>query len=101
VRKDGAMGGSVPSLLSALDALEADGTDSDHDGVPDIAELKAGTDPNVPQTASGMPEAPVDEVPLPETGCSLSTARSPGGWLLLLGAVAAFAGRRRRGADRR
>ncbi len=35
-----------PSLEAALATLEADGTDSDGDGVSDIDELVAGTDPN-------------------------------------------------------
>lgn len=38
----------VPSLQSALDALEADGTDSDGGGVTDVEELRDGTDPNDP-----------------------------------------------------
>ncbi len=35
------------ALDLALDKLEADMTDSDKDGTPDIEELKAGTDPNM------------------------------------------------------
>lgn len=38
------------SLTAALDKLKADGTDSDGDGTPDIAELTAGTSPNPDKT---------------------------------------------------
>jgi thrombospondin type 3 repeat protein len=38
---------NLQSLDTALDALAAEKKDSDGDGVPDIDELKAGTDPNV------------------------------------------------------
>lgn len=72
--KAGAMGGSVPSLLAALSTLEADGTDSDVDGVPDVAELEAGTDPNTAPDSAEPPPAP--QVPLPETGCSIGRGPS-------------------------
>jgi MYXO-CTERM domain-containing protein len=39
-------GGDVAALTAALDALEAAGTDSDTGGVGDVAELRAGTNPN-------------------------------------------------------
>ena len=39
--------GDTAALTAALDALEADGTDSDGDGSGDVAELRAGRDPNV------------------------------------------------------
>jgi Bacterial TSP3 repeat len=96
VLKDGAAGGSVPSLLAALNTLEAEGTDSDGDGIGDIAELKAGTDPNVALSSTGEP-LPMDEIPLPETGCGLARGRtaSPIAWALLLGALC-FGARRRR-----
>jgi len=47
MRNRGLVAQSIPSLDTALDALTAEKTDSDHDGVPDIDELKAGTNPNV------------------------------------------------------
>jgi hypothetical protein len=72
LRSVGAMATSVPSLLDALDTLEGDGTDSDHDGSGDIAELRAGTDPNVAETPDGTPPSATEEIPLPETGCSIT-----------------------------
>ncbi len=46
--KDGDLVGQDPSLVKpALDKLEAAGSDSDGDGVTDVGELRAGTDPNV------------------------------------------------------
>ena len=47
---------NLGSLDTALDALAAEKTDSDGDGVPDIDELKAQTDPNV---AGGGAVAPI------------------------------------------
>lgn len=62
-------GGNNTGLLkAALAGDDAEHLDSDGDGVPDIDELRMGTDPNV--GASGT-EAPLD-VPLPETGCALA-----------------------------
>jgi hypothetical protein len=46
------LSGSETSLTSALASLAADGGDSDGDRVSDVAELKAGTDPNSPANAS-------------------------------------------------
>lgn len=48
----GAQAGNEPSLTAALDKMADAGTDSDGDGVSDIAELKAGTDPNVSSTST-------------------------------------------------
>lgn len=82
----GLAGANVPSLLAALEALEADGTDSDGDGVSDIAELKVGTDPNVALNDDGAPIA--EDIPLPETGCALAGARSTSGaWTALAAAL--------------
>lgn len=65
---------NIASLDTALDALSAERTDSDHDGVPDIDELKAGTDPNV---AGGGAVSP------PSYGCFDVTGQ-PGSPLALL-----------------
>ena len=55
-RAKGLVAGDEAKLRQVLAAMEADNTDSDGDGVSDIAELKAGTDPNV---AAGAPK-PLD-----------------------------------------
>ncbi len=84
--------GSTSSLDTALDALTAENTDSDHDGLTDVAELAKGTDPNVPEGA--------DVVGPPQYGCAVS----PGGATTLdLGALlglALVASRLRRRAAR-
>jgi len=71
---------NVPSLHTALDALAAEKTDSDKDGVPDIEELKAGTNPNVPGGGS---------VPPPTYGC-FDVSGQPGSPLALLPVALAF-----------
>src|SRR5687767_11684346 len=38
--------GSYTTLRNALDAVEADGTDSDNDGSGDVVELRLGTNPS-------------------------------------------------------
>ncbi|HVY31328.1 MAG TPA: thrombospondin type 3 repeat-containing protein [Polyangiaceae bacterium] len=78
--KAGTVGGSPPSMIAALHALEADGTDSDGDGTPDIAELRAGSDPNVPAEGAMVV---TKEIPLPETGCSMTRVDGAAGtWSL-------------------
>jgi len=80
---------NLQSLDTALDALAAEMTDSDGDGVPDIPELKNGTDPNVP----GGGGTPVSY------GCfDVSGQRgSPLGLLPLALALLLFRARRARG----
>jgi hypothetical protein len=76
VRAHGLEGGDVRLVGIALDALARDGIDSDRDGVTDIQELLAGTDPNV----KGGQSIQVRQDP--ESGCSSTGAGC--GWLLLL-----------------
>lgn len=75
---------NVASLRLALDALEAEGSDVDGDGVPDIQELRNGTNPN-PEGGLGDP---------PEYGCigNVAPTRSafPGATLSLVAALAAI-----------
>jgi hypothetical protein len=61
MRELGTVRGNPASLLHAIDAAEAQKLDSDSDGVPDIDELRAGTDPNDGST-----------LPIPRTGCGIA-----------------------------
>jgi hypothetical protein len=54
--------GNVPTLRAALQQIQAEGSDSDSDGVPDVEELRSGGDPNDGYTG-----------PLPLTGCSVTS----------------------------
>lgn len=82
------------SLDTALDALAAEKRDSDGDGVPDIDELKAGTDPNAAGGGEGGASAPAE---VPEYGCAAAPMRARGtgaGWLAAA-MIALFVMRRR------
>jgi hypothetical protein len=74
MRARGLTAQNVASLHTALDALAAEKTDSDGDGVPDIDELKAGTNPN--SAGGGV-------VPPPTYGC-FDVSGQPGSPLALL-----------------
>ncbi|MBL8911351.1 MAG: hypothetical protein JNM17_11720 [Archangium sp.] len=53
LQMNGLTSGNAASLRAALDAMETAGTDSDGDGVGDVAELRAGTNPNVADQMTG------------------------------------------------
>ncbi len=99
--KAGVQGGNVASLLAGLAQLEADERDSDRDGSPDIAELKADTDPNVAASAGGdsgggPPPIAEEEIPLPETGCTLAPSTGFGSAWAPFGVALLLLARRRR-----
>lgn len=85
----GLLANDTPSLEAAVATLEADGTDSDEDGTPDIDELAAGEDPN------GGPAFCADgqELVTPRYGCFSGDA---GGAFLVFGAAGLGAALRRR-----
>ena len=84
--------GRGPGLRNALVQLETDGVDTDGDGVGDVAELRAGTDP-----ASPVPLAPTGE---PAYGCHVAGGAPTAAAIPLFGLALAWLLRRRRGALR-
>lgn len=85
--------GDNASLLTALAQLDADQVDSDGDGVTDINELKAGTDPNSSANASLIN----DQEPGYGCGGSPPTGRDGGPALGSVLALAWLLVQRRRG----
>lgn len=76
-RSYGLDGSDRTLLQTALQKMEAAKVDSDGDGVPDIAELRAGNDPNIAGTAAliGRPD--------PSYGCTSASRTGPGALLVL------------------
>ena len=54
MRARGLVAGDLNALRTAVEALRAEATDSDGDGIPDISELEMGTDPNLPTGSKPM-----------------------------------------------
>ncbi len=87
--KRGFVLGDTASLKTAIAALEGEKTDSDGDGTGDIAELRAGGDPNA-GVGGEVPE-------VPEYGCSLQAPSNGCGesWLVAATLLALLSSRRR------
>jgi Bacterial TSP3 repeat len=93
-RARGMEGGDTNLVAPALDRLAQDAVDSDGDGVTDIAELLAGTDPNV------FGPVPIAFRPDPSYGCSAAppALAAAAGLLALLRSRKRRAGRSGRGS---
>jgi len=101
VRSHGLVAYDTTSLQTALTAMAADGTDSDGDCIPDITELKDGTNPNVADSGKTCGPPVTASTDLPGYGCGahIAPTSSPGAsWIgasSLLGLLV-IATRRRR-----
>jgi len=97
VRMHGAVAGDTAALNAALDAMAADATDSDADGVTDVAELMAGTSPNVGSGTGGGAGGGGGGgtvLPPPRYGCGAEVVP---GLLFVAGLLPLLRSRRRRG----
>lgn len=96
LRAAGAKAQDENALMAALDTIAANNTDSDGDGVSDMEELVAGTNPN--GTSGGASAAAPD----PAFGCAASVAPQPasptGALFFVAAAVGVLALRRRKNA---
>lgn len=90
VRERGLTGlSNIQKLQEVLAQLETEAVDTDGDGVGDIAELKAGTNPN-PQAAAPDGGTPKELPPSTQAGGS-SGMGGAGTWIVLAVAGAAIA----------
>jgi hypothetical protein len=80
VLRNGATAADTGALRRALRALAAAGSDVDHDGVSDIAELRVGADPdafNDYGVDAGPESESFEDYPVPQTGCAVATVGRP------------------------
>lgn len=95
MRMQGLLPSDEATLGTALDALEANGTDSDGDTLLDIDELKMGTNPNVKNTVGvdgGMgEEEPIKTLPPVRFGCGADVVP----YMLVIAALVPLIRRRR------
>ncbi|HEY2405563.1 MAG TPA: thrombospondin type 3 repeat-containing protein [Polyangiaceae bacterium] len=83
VLSQGAIGkNDVGSLDRALATMDAEQTDSDGDGIPDLDELRMGSDPN---------DGPGNGLPIPQTGCAVRGSPDSGVVTLLALALCSIA----------
>ncbi|MET0791595.1 MAG: hypothetical protein ABW061_08750, partial [Polyangiaceae bacterium] len=85
VLMNGATAVDTGALRRALRALDAAGSDVDHDGMTDIAELQQGADPDSFDdygVDAGAVGDTFDEYPIPQTGCSVAAVGRRGAHLL-------------------
>jgi hypothetical protein len=79
--------GDPQQLLQVIAQLESNGTDSDGDGTGDVAELRAGGNPNDPDNAPlGCYTPPPAEE---EGGCAVAAGAPSGGLPLITGLLIA------------
>lgn len=95
VRAHGAVAGDTASLGAALDAMATENVDSDADGVTDVAELMAGTSPNVGSmgTGGGSGGGGGAVLPGPRYGCGATVVPE---LLFIAGLLPLLRSRRRR-----
>jgi apolipoprotein D and lipocalin family protein len=76
LQASGLTAGDTQTLTTLLGKMRDAGDDTDHDGVSDIDELKAGRNPNINDITGQLPE----DYPPPVYGCQASRtqARAPG-----------------------
>lgn len=94
MRMEGLLPSDEATLQTALDALEASSKDSDGDTLPDIAELKGGTNPNVKDTVGvdgGVTQEPVKMLPPVRFGCGADVVP----YLVVIGALVPLIHKRR------